>query len=165
LEFKLQLAFGTSNQSKFMKNLRSIINSRSHMALHRPKRLVLVSSVAGGVLIGLTAVWLLGRIPASADTASDNRALDLAVQDTITQLLANESAPLYADKLDQVVGAGMAILHPDLVLAERRKDPAYVQAEAEAAYALLNPVAVGAERMKDPAFRQQCEAAAAFFQH
>jgi hypothetical protein len=77
--------------------------------------------------------------------------------------VANESAPRYIDKLDQVVGAGLAILHPELASAERRKDPAYVEAEAQAAWTIMNPAAVAAELMKDPEFRRECEEASRAF--
>jgi hypothetical protein len=142
-----------------MKPQNSVI-TKSHANLPRSKPLILAASVTAGVLMGIVAAYTLCRVPASADPVPSNREFDLAINDTIIALLANESAPRYIDKLDQVVGAGLAILHPDLVLAERRKDPAFVQAEAQAAYEISHPVEIGAELSKDPVFRRECEDAA-----
>ena len=57
--------------------------------------------------------------------------------------------------LQSAVNAEFDVLHPDLAIAQRRRDPVYLAAEVAALATVMNPGATEAELMKDPNFRAQ----------
>jgi hypothetical protein len=107
--------------------------------------------------MALVILWFAQRVP--ADPAPQQNELDLALQSTLVQVLSQPNPPQDSESLAESVQVWFNFMYPELALAQRRQDPAFVQAEAESQYQFLNSSAIGAERLKDPEFQRQHEQA------
>ena len=108
----------------------------------------------------ITAYWLIQRAP--ADPGAVPVSIDQAIAVTTKITLANPAAPRDLATLQEVVAVAWPFFFPDLGLAVRRQDPAFVAAEAAGA-GILDPGGAGAELMKDPAAAAELNSIVAAF--
>jgi hypothetical protein len=123
------------------------------------KKLFLAVSV--GLLIAGIAVITLSRaqVVSINQLASDSKN-DPELDAALVAVLDNPACPQDSDQIPEFVQDYFPLMFPDLALRERRKDPAFVQAEAAANALMADPGSIRAELMKDPAFPAREQAVA-----
>jgi hypothetical protein len=134
-------------------------STRNAINPHRASRILAVA----GSAVALTGIALMtlswGQLVTIDQLTRDSQS-DPELDAALVAVLDSPACPKDPAEVPQFVEEAFPFMFPELALREKRKNPAFVQAEAAANALMANPSAIRDELMKDPDFPAREQAVA-----